>query len=193
MTRHTPLAAALLVTAALAGCGVALPASKAEEEPAVRLSGVPLLGDGPSRHRSRHYGVNPTVDTDEETVSTFGLDVDGSSWAIVREALVAGVLPPPEAVRVESLVNAPGLAPAPPGPADPGALRVDTEVFPSPFRPGYHAVRITVVAGPAWRAPRPRMIVAVSPPAATLPIAAALSRAVANPQDVSLVADGSPE
>jgi|GEM_PF-2816912 len=184
-TFTVPLALALATLST--GCGVAFP-HEAEQEPAARLAGVPLLATGPTRHRARHYGVNPTVDTEEETLSAFGLDVDSGSWSLVREALGAGVLPAPESVRIESLVNAPGLVAPPPAPAEPGALGVDAEVFPSPFRPGYHALRLTVVAGPAWTAPRPRLVVAVSPPGATLAVATALSRAVANPENVSLVA-----
>ena len=183
----------MLVAALPAGGGVALPASESSEPPPVaRLTGVPLLATTPTRHRSRHYGVNPTVDTDEETLSGFGLDVDTNSWAMVREALTSGALPPPEAVRVESVVNAPGLLPVPAMPRNAGELRVDAEVFPSPFRPGYHALRLTIVAGPAPATPRPRLIVAVSPPEAIFRIAAALSRAVANPEAVSLVAAADP-
>ncbi|PKN55885.1 MAG: hypothetical protein CVU56_18915, partial [Deltaproteobacteria bacterium HGW-Deltaproteobacteria-14] len=192
MTRRPSLSLTLLA-ALTAGCGVALPAPEAQQAPpAARLTGVPLLAATPTRHRARHYGVNPTVDTDEETLSGFGLDVDTSSWHMVREALARGALPAPEAVRVESVVNAPGLLPAPAAPRGAGDLRVDAEVFPSPFRPGYHALRLTIVAGPAPAAPRPRLVVAVSPAAAVFPIAAALSRAVANPEAVSLVAGPDP-
>ena len=41
----------------------------------------------------------------EEPVSTFAIDVDTASYAIVRSSLMRGFLPPPEAVRVEEMIN----------------------------------------------------------------------------------------
>jgi Ca-activated chloride channel family protein len=52
------------------------------------------------------YGVNPFVDTEDERLSTFGLDVDTGSYAIARRYLTDGNLPPAEAIRVEEFVNA---------------------------------------------------------------------------------------
>ena len=46
-------------------------------------------------------GDNPVQVTREVPVSTFSVDVDTASYAIVRDSLLAGVLPPPAAVRVE--------------------------------------------------------------------------------------------
>jgi Ca-activated chloride channel homolog len=43
--------------------------------------------------------------TAEEPVSTFSIDVDTASYAVVRSTLNAGVLPPPDQVRVEEMVN----------------------------------------------------------------------------------------
>jgi len=43
--------------------------------------------------------------TVEEPVSTFSIDVDTASYAIVRSSLTRGMLPPEEAVRVEEMVN----------------------------------------------------------------------------------------
>ncbi len=52
------------------------------------------------------YGVNPFIDTEDDALSTFGLDVDTGSYTLVRSYLERGHLPPPEAVRVEEFVNA---------------------------------------------------------------------------------------
>ncbi|GIW72754.1 MAG: hypothetical protein KatS3mg102_2296 [Planctomycetota bacterium] len=54
----------------------------------------------------RHYGVHPFVDTEDDRLSTFALDVDTASYTIARRYLQDGHLPPPEAVRVEEFVNA---------------------------------------------------------------------------------------
>jgi Ca-activated chloride channel family protein len=53
-----------------------------------------------------HYGVNPSIDTDDDRFATFAMDVDDASYAIAREYLSRGALPPKEAVRVEEFVNA---------------------------------------------------------------------------------------
>ena len=43
--------------------------------------------------------------TTQEPVSTFSIDVDTASYAVVRSSLMAGMLPPKEAVRIEEMVN----------------------------------------------------------------------------------------
>ncbi len=78
----------------------------------------------------RSAGVNPFVDAEEDPVSTFGLDVDTASWTVVRRHLDDGRLPPPEAVRVEELVNYFSYGDRPPARGD-FALRA--EGAPTPF------------------------------------------------------------
>ena len=51
-------------------------------------------------------GTNPFIDTEDDAFSTFGMDVDTASYAVMRRFLRDGLLPPPEAVRVEEFVNA---------------------------------------------------------------------------------------
>ncbi len=53
----------------------------------------------------RPYGTNPFVDTEDDRLSTFGLDVDTGSYTLARGYLERGHLPPPEAIRVEEFVN----------------------------------------------------------------------------------------
>ena len=52
------------------------------------------------------YGTNPFVDTEDDRLSTFGLDVDTGSYSIARRFLADGHLPPADAIRVEEFVNA---------------------------------------------------------------------------------------
>lgn len=54
----------------------------------------------------RDYGTNPWVDTWEDDLSTFALDVDTGAFSLARRYIEDGHLPPPEAVRVEEFVNA---------------------------------------------------------------------------------------
>lgn len=51
------------------------------------------------------YGVNPFIDTAEDHLSTFALDVDTAAYSLARRYLNDGLLPPAEAVRVEEFVN----------------------------------------------------------------------------------------
>ena len=52
-----------------------------------------------------NYGVNPFVDTYEDHLSTFALDVDTASYSLARSYVMDGNLPPAEAIRVEEFVN----------------------------------------------------------------------------------------
>ncbi len=51
------------------------------------------------------YGVNPFIDPWDDPLSTFALDVDTASYAVARNFLDSGQLPPIEAVRTEEFVN----------------------------------------------------------------------------------------
>ena len=53
----------------------------------------------------KNYGVNPFIDTDEDHLSTFAIDVDTASYTITRRYLNDGHLPPEDAVRVEEFVK----------------------------------------------------------------------------------------
>ncbi len=87
----------------------------------------------------RHYGVNPTIETEREPTSTFSVDVDTASYGMARAYLQRGALPPPEAVRVEELVNALPYGYEPPRS---GPFAVEVEAFPSPNRKGYHVLHV---------------------------------------------------
>jgi Ca-activated chloride channel family protein len=51
------------------------------------------------------YGVNPSIDTEDDHLSTFALDVDTGSYTVMRNYLSEGNLPPADSVRVEEYVN----------------------------------------------------------------------------------------
>ncbi|WP_199749625.1 von Willebrand factor type A domain-containing protein [Corallococcus sp. AB038B] len=97
------------------------------------------------------YGVNPTVDTEEERFSTFSVDTDTASYTLTRAYLERGALPDEQAVRVEEFVNTfdYGYANAPDAP-----FSVNVEGFPSPARKGYQVVHIGVKARDVSRAER---------------------------------------
>ena len=89
------------------------------------------------------YGVNPFVDTSADPLSTFALDVDTASYVVARNHLRGGVVPPPEAVRVEEFVNYFD------GDYEPAwdEFVIDLAAAPSPFaRDGYVLLRVGVQA-----------------------------------------------
>jgi len=50
-------------------------------------------------------GAHPFVETANDRLSTFGLDVDTASYTVARGDLLDGNLPPPKAIRVEEFLN----------------------------------------------------------------------------------------
>jgi Ca-activated chloride channel family protein len=79
--------------------------------------------------------------TAEQPVSTFSIDVDTASYAVVRASLMAGMLPPPEAVRIEEMVNYfPYDYPAPE--AGEAPFRPTVTVMPAPWAEGRRLVQI---------------------------------------------------
>lgn len=80
--------------------------------------------------------------TAEEPVSTFSIDVDTASYAIVRSSLLAGHLPPSDAVRIEEMVNYfPYSYPAPDGAVP---FQPSITVMPSPWNTGTRLVHIGI-------------------------------------------------
>ena len=51
------------------------------------------------------YGTNPIIDTEDDHLSTFALDVDTGAYTVMRNYLNEGHLPPSDSVRVEEYVN----------------------------------------------------------------------------------------
>lgn len=83
----------------------------------------------------RSAGVNPFVDTNEDRLSTFGLDVDTASYTVARRYLGDGNLPVPESVRVEEFVNFFHYGDEPPARDD---FAIRAEGAPTPFAPASH-------------------------------------------------------
>jgi Ca-activated chloride channel family protein len=93
----------------------------------------------------RSEGTNPFVDTEEDRLSTFGLDVDTASYTVARRYLQDGNLPDPASVRVEEFVNFFDYGDAPPTNGDDFALRA--EGARTPFAsPEYRLLRFNVRA-----------------------------------------------
>ena len=91
----------------------------------------------------------------EAPVSTFSIDVDTASYSFVRASLNRNVLPQPNSVRVEELINYfPYAYPAPTSASEP--FRTTVAVFPSPWSEGRKIVQIGVRGYAVQAATRPR-------------------------------------
>ncbi|QMU57098.1 MAG: DUF3520 domain-containing protein [Boseongicola sp.] len=86
--------------------------------------------------------VSPLKITGDEPVSTFSIDVDTASYAVVRSSLMAGALPPEQAVRVEEMVNYFPYDYAAPDGAHP--FRPAVTVMPTPWNSGTELVHIGI-------------------------------------------------
>ena len=53
----------------------------------------------------KHYGVNLFIDTEDDRLSTFAMDVDTASYTVARRFVTDGNLPNPDSVRVEEFIN----------------------------------------------------------------------------------------
>jgi len=117
--------------------------------------GEPAPGEAAGTHQPqmvlRHYGVNPTIETRAEAISTFAADVDTGSYALARAYLARDVLPDEAAVRVEEVVNAFDYGYR--APKD-DVFAVQVEAFPSPSRKGYHVLHLGVKAREVPKAER---------------------------------------
>ena len=78
----------------------------------------------------------------DEPLSTFSIDVDTASYANVRRFLRAGQMPPPDAVRVEEMVNYFPYDYAPPKGKTPFAVHVESASC--PWAPAHALVRIAL-------------------------------------------------
>lgn len=87
--------------------------------------------------------TNPFIDTSQDHLSTFALDVDTGSYTAARNYIMAGNLPPAGAVRVEEFVNY--FRYDYPTPED-KAFGVSIDSALSPFNQNTHIVRVGVQA-----------------------------------------------
>ncbi len=124
LTQHPMRIGALMLTLALTACQTSTPSPNVTEAKS-------LPGNRPQPMSAPMYGMigqenlggyaptiapsstdkyakitdNAVQQTSAQPVSTFSLDVDTSSYANTRRFLTQGQMPPPDAVRVEELLN----------------------------------------------------------------------------------------
>ena len=73
--------------------------------PAVEMAQDSIAPQQPSGDRVQRFDTNPVKRVADDPVSTFSIDVDTASYAMVRRSLKDGALPDPDSVRVEEMIN----------------------------------------------------------------------------------------
>ncbi len=132
------------VEGARAGATASTPAPRASASFAHRDS--TRLGGTPPGNREQYDRINdnPFLSVKGNPRSTFSTDVDRASYGNVRRFINDGNAPPPDAVRIEELVNYfPYDLPAPRGKAP---VAITTETMDAPWQPKHKLVRIALQA-----------------------------------------------
>lgn len=152
-TRHRPPRAAMgahlvwLVTAAwLAGCGGALrpverPATAPMPSAPADPSALPILIEPTPPAALAPFAVNPTIAVSARPGVRVAPVADDIGWWRARAALARGEWPAAAPEAFVDAVTAQGPAPI-----------LSAAIAPSPYRPGYHGLRI-LIAPPAGAAP----------------------------------------
>ncbi len=86
----------------------------------------------------------PFLAANSNPLSTFAVDVDRASYAVVRRHLLSGELPPKDAVRLEEMVNYFPYAYVDPEGTDPVGFRLESAA--APWAPDHRLVRVTLQA-----------------------------------------------
>jgi Ca-activated chloride channel family protein len=145
------LAAVAAVSVALSGCsqeGSQLwqsweaPAGGVAEADSEGLLPIEILGREPEFNTETYDRIyeNPFLLARDHPLSTFSIDVDTASYSNVRRFLENGQLPPPDAVRIEELINYFVYDYPPPGDETPFAAHA--EVASCPWNPEHRLARI---------------------------------------------------
>ena len=100
-----------------------------------------------SIHRTPNYATiqeHDYIRTVDEKTTTFSIDVDGASYTNVRRYLNANLVPPPDAVRIEEMLNYFTYNYA--QPSDGSPVAVSAEVAGCPWEPSHRLMRIGIQA-----------------------------------------------
>lgn len=107
------------------------------------LEPAPVAAEAPEDMTFEDVGTNPFIDTRDDNLSTFAIDVDTGAYTVMRRYLNDGLLPPSESVRVEEFVNF--FNHQYPYPQE-GAFGIHLEAAPAPYGESedYHLLRVGI-------------------------------------------------
>ena len=104
---------------------------------------VPQFYQDQGRDNFDEIDPNPVKVTAEEPVSTFSIDVDTASYSFMRKALMQGVLPQKDSVRIEEMINyCPYAYEGPSSRETP--FRADVQIIPTPWNAETRLMRIGI-------------------------------------------------
>ncbi|MEA1937754.1 MAG: VWA domain-containing protein [Pseudomonadota bacterium] len=95
------------------------------------------------RDKFEELADNPVKLVSEEPVSTFSIDVDTASYSFMRRELNRGVLPQPDSIRIEELVNYFDYTYPLPENLD-APFSITTKVHPTPWKSGTQILHIGI-------------------------------------------------
>jgi Ca-activated chloride channel family protein len=112
------------------------------ETPAVVADARPLDIPAPEFNTEAYDRIedNPFLQATQSPLSTFSIDVDTASYAVVRRFLQGGTLPPKDAVRIEEMLNY--FSYNYPVPSEEGPFSASVEVAQAPWALEHRLVRI---------------------------------------------------
>jgi Ca-activated chloride channel family protein len=87
---------------------------------------------------------NDYAEAKKQPVTTFSIDVDGASYSNVRRFLSSNLVPPPDAVRIEEMVNY--FTDRYPQPSDGRPVAISSEVAGCPWAPEHRLLRVGLQA-----------------------------------------------
>ncbi|NQZ06888.1 MAG: von Willebrand factor type A domain-containing protein [Algicola sp.] len=86
----------------------------------------------------KRYRVNPTLETANQPVSTFSMDVDNGSYRLATKMLGSNNMPNQDGIRIEEFINALNYQYHP----SDDLFAISAQAMPSPFRKGYHLLHV---------------------------------------------------
>ncbi len=113
-------------------------------------------GPAAIRRRSIRFEESPFVRALDEPLSTFAIDVDTAGYTNVRRYLMQmNQLPPPDAVRIEELLNYFSYQDPPPAPSSREPFAVHLEIARCPWSAEHRLARIGIAGKPIHHNERP--------------------------------------
>ncbi len=157
------LLALFLITAACGRDRVALEdgRSRMYARPMAAVQAEPVAGEAAPEGKKPDFNTesydyiaeNPFLQVARNPLSTFSIDVDTASYANVRRFLKRGELPPPDAVRIEEMINY--FDYDYPSPTEDYPFSINTLVAGCPWQPRHRLVRIGLKGKEIDRGERP--------------------------------------
>lgn len=134
----------LLAAALLWGCSLESdePARHSDGYTLDNANGGPYINYDVTGEQYAEIIENPFIATADEPTSTFSIDADGASYSNARRFLNDGIMPPPDALRTEELINY--FDYNYPQPEGPDPIGLNGEVSRCPWAPAHKLIRIGI-------------------------------------------------